>query len=414
MSETMSDLNHYIEKNKKLEQELDEMTTALSHAWDQLVPFLQEIPEPSQVEQDILPLLKAISVASDCEIVGIYLFHEDRWYTYPDYIEPTSALLKDLQAITKDQVGEIDLKVGGRVRSAGTPIFSENKIIGVLGIASTDVDRIFNAVDFRILHRMAERFGSQIAVSQLAQLREREALQAREMKIANEIQQSVQPTVFPQLPELKMSAYWQPAKKVGGDAWGWIQHDTNHISWFVLDVAGKGLPAALAAVALHTATSMALRMKLSPLDALNAINEQFYEAYTRTDLMATVAILLLDVATGELQIANAGHPPLLIRQGKEWVQLQATAPPIGVLPDLLAETQTLTLGNKDLVITYSDGFSEIERPNGDLWGPEGLLKAIPQGASDIDKLTQNIMLASHYAGRTHDDQTLVSVIYKDG
>ncbi len=408
----MPNLNDYIEKNKKLEQELEEMTIALSQAWDQLVPFLQDIPEATQVEKDNIPILQAISVASESDFVGIYLFEEERWFTYPEYIEPTEEFLNELKSTTTDRVMDFELHVGGKVTSAITPIISENKIIGVLGVASVDVNRSFTAVDFRILHRMAERFGSQIAVSQLAQLREREALQAIELQIANDIQQSVQPTIFPDDKTISMASFWKPAKEVGGDAWGWIQYH-QRLTWFVLDVAGKGLPAALAAVALHTAVSMALRMGLTPIKALDIINQQFYDAYTRTDLMATVAILSLDMATGELQIANAGHPPILIRHNAEWLQLTATAPPIGVLTDLMTETQRITLDENDLIICYSDGFSEIELPDGKLWGSEGLLSAIPLGLNDADKLTQNIMVASQAAGKTQDDQTLVSVIYKN-
>lgn len=410
----MSAFNDHTKQIQKLENELDEMTLALSHAWDQLVPFLQDIPETTQANQDITPTLQAIAVAADCKIVGIYLFEEDCWYTYPDYAEPTDELLADLKAIDTDSVAEYQLKHGERVIVASTPIISEGKVIGVLGVASPDTTRTFTAVDFQILHRMAERFGSQIAVSQLALLREREALQARELQIANDIQQSVLPTRFPQNKQITMAAFWQPAKEVGGDAWGWIQQDESHLAWFVLDVAGKGLPAALAAVALHTAISMALRMNLNPLQVLEVINEQFYDAYTRTDLMATVAIISLDVMAGHLEIANAGHPPLLVRHKRQWSQLRATAPPIGVLPDLLAETQQATLLKDDLVIIYSDGFSEIERANGELWGAEGILKAIPHGACDVAKLTRHITVASQYAGKKTDDQTLISLIYQDG
>jgi len=407
----MSELTDCLEKVQKLEQELDEMTVALSQAWDQLVPFLQEIPEPAQVTQDIQPMLQAISVAADCEIVGLYLFEDDRWFTYPEYVEPTQTLLEQLKSLDEDRVQTIDLQVGVQITVALTPIISENKRIGVLGVGSRDVNHAFTAVDFRILHRMADRFGSQVAVSHLAELREREALQAQQMQIANEIQQSVQPRAFPKNTEVGMASFWKPAREVGGDAWGWVEQDDNFLVWFVLDVAGKGLPAALAAVALHTAVSMALRMKLTPLEALEAVNEQFYDAYTRTDLMATVAILALDLSTGQLDIANAGHPPILVRQHGEWFQLVATAPPIGVLPDLLAETQTLTLDKKDLVITYSDGFSEIEQPDGELWGYEGLLNAIPSDVSDVRILTEAITTASINAGTTYDDQTLVSVVY---
>lgn len=397
---------------EKLERELEEMTRALSHAWDQLVPFLKDIPEDTTTAQNIIPTLQAISVAADAEIVGIYLFDSDAWYAIPDYIEPTHDFLTSLKSITVERTIRTVL-ANQNASIAITPITSEGDIIGILGIGSYNVERVFTAVDFRIISRMAERLGSQIAVSQLAQLREREAIQAREMQIANEIQNSVQPTQSPDIKHVKMASYWRPAKKVGGDAWGWVQQDDTHLAWFILDVAGKGLPAALAAVALHTAISMALRMKLSPAEALDIVNEEFYDAYTITDLMATAVILSLNIETGTLEIANAGHPPVLIRKQKHWSRLNATAPPIGVLPTLLVETQIVQMQLYDLAICYSDGFSEIETPKR-LWGQTGILSAIPSDANNVELLTQSIVDASQYAGKINDDQTLVSVLYTNG
>ena len=410
----MLNLNKCIERTKILEQELEEMTTALSQSWDQLVPFLQDISETTQTKRDVAPILQAISVAADCEIVGIYLFERDRWYSVPEHIEPTLEILNDLKSVTSAQTLDITLQSGGVLHCAVTPIVSENEIIGVLGVASRNKNKVFTAVDFRILSRMGERFSGKIAASQLAELREREAVQAREMQIANEIQQSVQPITFPKHDQVKMASYWKPAKEIGGDAWGWIQQENGHFTWFILDVAGKGLPAAIAAVALHTAISMALRMTFSPSDVLKAVNEEFYDAYTRTDLMATVAILSLNPSNGELSIANAGHPPILIRHANEWLQLNATAPPIGVLSNLVAKTQTIKLMQNDLVISYSDGFSEVELPNQKLWGQTGILNAIPNGITDVKELTKHLVKLSQDVGHINDDQTLVSVTYKNG
>jgi len=408
----MTSLTNQAKQIEKLEHELEEMTIALSHAWDQLVPFLQDLPEDTTRAQDVIPILQAISVAADAEIVGIYLFETNAWYNVPDNIEPSQAFLDKLKRITKEQSIQIQSLKGQDIRGAITPIVSEGEIIGVLGIGSYDKNRLFTAVDFRIINQMAQRVGSQIAVSHLAQLREREIVQAREMQIANEIQNSVQPKRSPNIPNLEMASYWRPAKDVGGDAWGWIQTNDQNLAWFILDVAGKGLPAALAAVALHTAISMALRMELSPVAALELVNEEFYDAYTRTDLMATAAILSLNLATGQLVIANAGHPPTLIRQQNRWTRLQATAPPIGVLPDLSVEAQTVQLYRQDLIICHSDGFSEIETPTR-LWGQTGLLNSISTGANNIESLTQDIVSRSQQVGKIQDDQTLVSVIYKN-
>ncbi|NJL34679.1 MAG: serine/threonine-protein phosphatase [Chloroflexaceae bacterium] len=170
------------------------------------------------------------------------------------------------------------------------------------------------------------------------------------------------------------------------------------------------LPAALAAASLHTAIRLALRMHLAPTDVLRVINEEFYDPYTRTDLLATVVIACFDPHTNTLALANAGHPPVLVRQGHEWVHLPATAPPVGVLPTLDAELQTLTLQPGDLIVCYSDGFSEIQTPAG-LWGQSGLLDAIPNDVPDVNALTRHIVAAAQGVGIVEDDQTLVTALY---
>lgn len=409
----VTDIHHYQQQVERLERELDEMTIALSQAWDQLVPFLQQVPMQAETGQDILPILQAVSAAADTELAGIYLFQSGEWYTVPDAVCLAPGCEAQLASISQVQTLGLPLETGQQVHWAFAPVVAESEIMGVLGIGTYNTDRCFTSVDLRIIVRMAERIGSQVAAAQLARFREREAIQAREMQIANEIQQSVQPVEAPCNSHIRMASYWQPAKEVGGDTWGWVQQDDGRLAWFILDVAGKGLPAALAAVALHTAISMALRMRVAPADVLRLVNEQFYEAYTRTDLIATAAIVSVNPANGVLELANAGHPPVLVRHGGAWLRLAATAPPIGVLPDLEAEPQLMTLYPGDAVICYSDGFTEIETPTR-LWGQTGLLGAIPPGADDVQTLTDSIVAASRRAGTARDDQTLIAALYTPG
>lgn len=400
------------QKIARLERELDEMTAALSQAWDQLVPFLQEAPPEAETAADILPVIEAVIAAADCDFGGVYLFTTGEWVTLPgDYTAP---------ALTPDDLRQILQPQALDVRSAAyliehwafAPISSAHECIGVLGIGSRDPQRTFNAVDLRIITRMAERVGNQVSAAELIHSLEREAALQRELQIARDIQNSIQPEAPPSVLGVQIAAYWQPAMQVGGDAWGWIEQPSDELVWFILDVAGKGLPAALAAVSLHATIRMALRMQLSPATALALVNEEIYDAYTRSGLMATAAIISLGRGSGSLEIANAGHPPILIRQGGQWQRLEATAPPLGVLPMLEPQAQRIQLAKNDLVIGHSDGFSEIQTPRG-LWGQTGLLNAIPSGARDVQALTQYIVAASQYAGTIEDDQTLIAALYTE-
>ncbi len=405
-------IDHPCDNNRvqQLEKELEEMTIVLTQAWDQLVPFLQEVPTQAETVQNIEPILHTVAAAAAADLAGVYLYKADEWYCIPESINLSRDAIQRLSDIRDEQIIELEAHTGIPVKWAFAPVISESERIGVLGIGTYDSYHTFSAVDLRIVRRMAERIGGQITASQLALLREREVVQARDMQIANEIQQSIQPANSPQLPGVQMATYWNPAREVGGDAWGWLETNASRLMWFILDVAGKGLPAALAAVALHTAIIMALRMRLSPVDALRAVNSQFYDAFTRTDLMATVAILSLDTTTGMLELANAGHPPILVRHDNNWLRIEATAPPVGVLPSLQAEAQFLRLKPRDLIIAYSDGFTEIETQSG-LWGQTGLLNTISTSFSEVESITLHIVDASQRVGLIEDDQTLITTLF---
>lgn len=402
----MPDVTAYARQIEQLERELDEMTAALSQAWDQLVPFLQEAPPQAESAQDIVPIIQAVIAAADTEMGGVYLFQPDEWLVLPGHFNLPEADKARLRAIEPDQTLSLMVEGPECAAWAFVPVMSEGVISGVLGIGTFNLQRSFNAVELRIIVRMAERVGSQIAAAQLARSREREAALQREMQIANEIQQSIQPEKPPYAPGLHVGSYWRPALQVGGDAWGWVMQPNGRLAWFILDVSGKGLPAALAAVSLHTAIRMALRMQLPPAEVLSVINAEFYDAYTLTGLMATVAIVAHDADSGTLQLANAGHPPVLVRQASGWLHLEATAPPVGVLPELDAEPQIVQLEYGDLILCYSDGFSEIETEQG-LWGEAGLLGALPATLSSVEDVVDHIVAASKQAGQARDDQTLV-------
>lgn len=406
-------LAYYQQHIKKLEDELDEMTGALSQAWDQLVPFLQEVPKQAESTQDVVPILQAVLAAADTDMVGIYLLKTDEWSTVPTDLPTENAFLHQVKQILKEQTLISKADSNQQIRWTFVPIFSERERIGVLGVGFYNIERKLSAIEMRILTRMADRIGDQVAATQLARFREREAIQIREMQIARDIQQSALPVEPPNHQRIQIASYWQPAKEVGGDAWGWVQQKNGCLAWFVLDVAGKGLPAALAAVALHTAISMALRLNLSPTDTLHIVNEEFYNAYTRTDLMATVVILSLNPENGVLHIANAGHPPVLVRHKANWLRLPATAPPIGVLPTLRADLQSMTLNTNDLVIAHTDGFSEIQTKSR-LWGQTGLLSTVPLSSRNVKTLTQQIVTASQHAGMIDDDQTLITTLFTTG
>ncbi|MBN1681361.1 MAG: SpoIIE family protein phosphatase [Anaerolineae bacterium] len=408
---------------RELEAELDDMTESLAQAWDQLVPFLQETPQQAESTQDIIPVLESIMTAVDAEIGAVYLYpHNARpaeWYTIPSMAVNLGVMQPHLDELAH----ESRLHRGHHIPSwNGTPthwlltsIVAGDQIAGAIGVGLTEGRREFNAYDVRTLMRMTERAASQIVVTSLAESRAREAQLAHEMQIAGLIQRSIQPAVGPSIAGLDVAADWQPAATVGGDAWGWVMQPSGRMACFVLDVAGKGLPAALAAVSLHTAIMMTLRLDRTPAETLGLVNDMFYDAYTEAGILATATLIAIDPMTGEIEQANSGHTPTLFCRSGVWHQWTATAPPIGVLLETVPEPQYSVFHPDDLIVCYSDGLSEIETASG-LWNTQGILQAIPQGISNARQLVNTILSAAEElrdGAPIHDDQTMLTVRFTD-
>ncbi len=407
----------------QLEHELDEMTAALAQAWDQLVPFLKAPPGPAESPRDIMPILESIMAAVDAEMGMVYLAadqeHPAECITLPSDAIHQSVLQRYLdtlpQATQLFHAHGVPAWTGLSTHWMFMPLLVSRRAVGLIGVGISQGGREFSVFDARTLMRMTERAAGQIVAAHLEESQAREEQLTHELQIAGLIQRSLQPASSPSLPGFQVAANWEPAASVGGDAWGWVLQPSGKLACFLLDVAGKGLPAALAAVSLHTATKMTLKLGLSPEDAIRAVNEEFYAAYTDSGIMATEVILTIDPATGIIEHANAGHPPTLLRLKDTWRQWEATTPPLGVLPDAMPRRQQACLETGDLVVCYSDGYSEIETAQG-LWGSRGLIEAVTADARSAEQIISAIRLAAlrTRGNRTaHDDQTLLTLCRTD-
>lgn len=244
----------------------------------------------------------------------------------------------------------------------------------------------------------------------------REAHLEHELQIAGLIQRSIQPPREPQIAGVDVAADWQPAATVGGDAWGWVAQPCGQLACFMVDVAGKGLPAALAAVSLHTAVRMALRLDFRAAEVLNIANDEFYDAYTNAGILATATVVTIDPMSGWVEHANAGHTPTLVCMDDEWQRWKATVPPLGVLPTLSISAHRVQLAPGDRLLLYSDGLSEIETTTG-LWGDKGLEHAargttLAASAQSLISAVLAEAQALREGKPLHDDQTLVGIVYR--
>ena len=205
---------------------------------------------------------------------------------------------------------------------------------------------------------------------------ERERLE-REMQLAREIQRAFLPHSLPELPGWDIQVKWRPARQVGGDFYDFFELPERRFGLVIADVADKGMPAALFMTLVRTLVRATVRDLASPAAVLRRVNNLIVPDATG-GMFVTLAFAVLDLKTGELTIANAGHnPPLWLRHpGCQLEAIQRTGMALGVLEDNPFEERTCQIAKGDFLILYTDGVTDAFSPAGDDFGEQRLRKAI--------------------------------------
>jgi serine phosphatase RsbU (regulator of sigma subunit) len=197
----------------------------------------------------------------------------------------------------------------------------------------------------------------------------------------------------PELTGYEFFDFYEPANQVGGDYFDYIELPGKRLAIVVADVSGKGMPAALLMVKLSAEVRYALVSEAGPTGALARLNAQFSQS-NWADRFVTMAIAVLDLDRHEVQLANAGHLPPLIRRyegGVEPVGLDQVSGPLGVIDDLYCEQVTLPLTPGDSVVMFTDGISEAMNMNNDLYGLGRITEQVGGAAGTVKQLGDQIL-----------------------
>ncbi len=188
-----------------------------------------------------------------------------------------------------------------------------------------------------------------------------------ELNIASRIQRHMLPMIFPAFPdkaEFDIYASMLAAKQVGGDFYDFFLINNEKLYFVIGDVSGKGIPASLFMVISKTLLKSEAMSDLSPAEILYNVNNMLN---TGNDEMMFVTVLLciMDLKTGVVEFANAGHnPPLLMKKGEgvEYLKLNKSKI-LGVFPDAPYTNQIITLAPEDTLVLYTDGVTEAMDPD---------------------------------------------------
>ena len=286
----------------------------------------------------------------------------------------------------------------------------------LLGVIYLDSRRIaaFSAMDRQILDALGMEAASILDNARLvARERERQRLE-QELTIARHIQQALLPHGLNDFPHLAVTGVHYPCHEVGGDYFDVFPVGEDRVAFLIADVSGKGLGAALLTTMLQGALS-GMTMGADPVKVFNHIN-RFLCRHAEVGRYATLFIGLLD-RDGAFEYIKAGHPsPLLLRRGVISELYTDGSFPVGLIPEAEYTAARMQLEPDDTLVLFSDGVTEAEDAEHNLFEVVGLSEALA-GCQDqpLDELQQSVLNAvqSFTRGTSQsDDITLLVVRYR--
>lgn len=203
----------------------------------------------------------------------------------------------------------------------------------------------------------------------------------QDLNVAREIQLGILPKVFPPFPnrtDFDIFASMTAAKEVGGDFFDFFMISNDSLGFVIGDVSGKGIPAAIFMAVSRTLIRATGLKGMAAGECMHYVNNLLCNESV-SSMFVTVFYGILNMKSGVLEYANAGHnPPYLLKNNQTIQQLESTGDTfLGCFEDLPFATRKVQLNPNDGIILYTDGVTEAFNRNEEEYGEERLEKLLP-------------------------------------
>ena len=241
----------------------------------------------------------------------------------------------------------------------------------------------------------------------------------KELEYAKQIQLSALPTNFPNGEDYSIYAQMIAAKEVGGDFYDFYKINDTTVAFLAADVSGKGIPAAMFMMTAKTIIKDLAESGMAVNDIFTKANEKLCEN-NESGMFVTAWMGILDITTGNMKFANAGHnPPLLKRASGDFEYLKTRAGfVLAGMEGVRYRSAELTLSPGDRLFLYTDGVPEATNTENKLYGEDRLIdfanknantkstELLPALKADIDEFVGE--------APQFDDITMLMFDYKPG
>ncbi len=226
----------------------------------------------------------------------------------------------------------------------------------------------------------------------------------KEIYMASRFQKSLIPKKGKISDEISIGYLYIPAIQIGGDIFDIRKQQNGNIAFFIADVTGHGIVAALIAAILKLSFVQASSQNSSPYDIAQKINKDLLET-TTDEQFVSLFIGVIDTTKMELKYIRAGHPEQFLKTNGKIVELGGDGFLIGITDNLLISEQKISIMPDDIIYLYTDGITEAQNEKGELFGVNRL-KAILTNKEDLAAILKEIKF---FTTNFEDDITLVKI-----
>ena len=309
---------------------------------------------------------------------------------------------------------DFDIATGFKTRNMiCVPMINKNELIGVIQTINKKSDAGFDDSDLQLFEALAAQCAVAIENARVIDYEIKAEQTKHEMETAYKIQQRFLPEVLPSFNDIDLSMRMKSAREIGGDYFNIKPLDENTTLFFVADVSGKSIPAALIVSTLYSFLQIYFIVNQSSFDAVKFMGDfnRFLMASTNADKFATAWLGIYDHNDKKMLSINAGHNPVyLLRKGDDQIhKLTAGGLMLGSI-DLPYNSETVPLYAGDTIVFYTDGIPEAMDINENEFGDnrfEEILSANRDlNANDFSKLIFDELKEYRGGAEQSDDITL--------
>ena len=294
------------------------------------------------------------------------------------------------------------------------PISSGDKNLGIFAFYARKND--YPELDFlKVVKVLSSQIGQFIRRKQAeAEVQLQNQILQSELNKAAEYVSGLLP--YPQVEKISIDQQFIPSIQLGGDAFDYYWLDAQHFAFYLFDVAGHGVQAALLSVSILNilrSQSIPGTDLYQPSLVLKGLN-QIFQMNDKGENYFTIWYGIYNLETKELVYACAGHPPaILITEHEEDLKiekLESLSIPIGMMPDYEFEDEHYQVPPNTSLYIFSDGIYEIDLTDGNIWCLDSLIDCLADAHKSKTVNLETLIQKARYVNGSHQFSDDVSIL----